>query len=118
MNYVILTGRLTRDPEIYYKEEEESPFVARYTLAVDRWYGQSDKMEQTADFIPCAAFGKSAEFAKKYLQKGSKIVLSGRLQSGNYFNQEGQKIYTLNVVAEKLEFAESKGKVQEDYDNK
>lgn len=112
MNKVILMGRLTRDPEIRYSQTSEPVAIARYTLAVDRRFKREG--EQTADFISCIAFGKAAEFAEKYLHKGTKIVVSGRIQTGSYTNKEGQKVYTTDVVIEEQEFAESKSASQED----
>ena len=107
MNKVILMGRLTRDPEIRYSQSGDGQMaVARYTLAVDRRFNRNG--EQTADFISCVAFGKSAEFAEKYLRQGTKIVVEGRIQTGSYTNKEGQKVYTTDVVVENQEFAESK----------
>lgn len=106
MNKVELLGRLTRDPDIRYSNSEESIAVARFNLAVERRHRKDGQTE--ADFISCVAFGRSAEFAEKYLHKGTKIVLVGRIQTGNYTNQDGQKIYTTDVVAEETYFAESK----------
>ena len=106
MNKVIETGRLTREPEVRHMTGENARAFARYTLAVDRKYKRDG--EQTADFIPCVAFGKDAEFADKYLHKGIKINIVGRLQSCSYINKDGQKVYTLNVIIEEQEFAESK----------
>ena len=108
MNKVILMGRLTRDPEVRYSTGADgSNAIARYTLAVDR-RRRSDANEQTADFIGCVAFGKAGEFAEKYLKKGTKIIVTGRIQTGSYTNKDGQKVYTTDVVAEDQEFAESK----------
>ena len=106
MNKVILMGRLTRDPDIRYSQGEQATAVARYTLAVDRRFKRDG--DQTADFINCVAFGRSAEFAEKYFHKGIKIAITGRIQTGSYTNQEGQKVYTTDVVVEDQEFAESK----------
>lgn len=106
MNKVILMGRLTREPEIRYSQGESSSAVARYTLAVDRRFKRQG--EQDADFISCVSFGKTAEFIEKYLHQGTKIVVSGRIQTGSYTNKDGQKVYTTDVVAEEVEFAESK----------
>lgn len=106
MNKVILMGRLTRDPEVKYTQGNESMAIARYTLAVDRKMKKEN--EATADFISCVAFGKSAEFAERYLKQGTKIVVEGRIQTGNYTNKDGQKVYTTDVVVEGTEFAESK----------
>ena len=105
MNKVILMGRLTRDPEVRYSQGEQATAVARYTLAVDR---RGRSQENSADFIPCVAFGKAAEFAERYLHKGTKIVLTGRIQTGTYTNKDGQRVYTTDIVAEDQEFAESK----------
>ena len=107
MNKVILMGRLTRDPEIRYSQGEQATAVARYTLAVDRRF-RRDSESQTADFIGCVAFGRQAEFAEKYFRKGTKIAVTGRIQTGSYTNREGQKVYTTDVVIEEQEFAESK----------
>lgn len=105
MNKVILMGRLTRDPEVRYTQGEQAMAVARYTLAVDR---RGKNQENSADFIQCVAFGKAGEFAERYLHKGTKIVLTGRIQTGSYTNKEGQRVYTTDIVAEDQEFAESK----------
>lgn len=108
MNKVILMGRLTRDPEVKVTGETT---VARYSLAVDRRY-KKDGDEQTADFINCVAFGKSAEFAEKYLHKGTKIAVVGRIQTGSYTNKDNVKVYTTDAVVEEQEFAESKAASQ------
>lgn len=107
MNKVILMGRLTRDPEVRYSQGDNSMAIARYSLAVDRRF-KRDGDEQTADFINCVAFGKSGEFAEKYLHKGTKIAVVGRIQTGSFTNKDGQKVYTTDVVVEEQEFAESK----------
>lgn len=107
MNKVILIGRLCRDPEIRYSQQgDEQMAVARYTLAVDRRYKKDN--EQSADFISCVAFGRSAEFADKYFKQGTKICVCGRIQTGSYTNRDGNKVYTTDVVVEEQEFAESK----------
>lgn len=109
MNKVILMGRLTRDPDIRYTQPnsaQEQTCTARYSLAVNRRFNRDG--EQKADFISCVAFGRQAEFAEKYLRKGTKIVLTGRIQTGSYTNRDGQKVYTTEVVVEEQEFAESK----------
>lgn len=106
MNKVVLMGRLTRDPEVRYTQAQEPMCIARYTLAVNRAYKRDGNQE--ADFISCVAFGKSGEFAEKYLHKGTKIVISGRIQTGSYTRQDGTKVYTTDVVVEQHEFAESK----------
>lgn len=105
MNKAILMGRLTRDPDIRYGGANNS-CVARYSLAVVRRFKQDGQPD--ADFINCVAFGKNGEFAEKYLQKGTKIVVCGRIQTGSYTNRDGQKVYTTDVVVEEQEFAENK----------
>ena len=106
MNKAILMGRLTRNPDIRYTQGEKSVCIARYTLAVDRRFKRDG--EQEADFISCVAFGRQAEFAEKYLQKGTKVVISGRIQTGSYTNREGARVYTTDIVVEEQDFAESK----------
>jgi len=109
MNRVILMGRLTRDPDVRYSQGGEgSMAVARYTLAVDRRRARNNNDEQSADFISCVAFGRSGEFAEKYLHQGTKVVVSGRIQTGSYTNKDGQRVYTTDVVVDDQEFAESK----------
>ena len=109
MNRVILMGRLTRDPEVRYSQGERSMAIARYTLAVDRRGRRNqDGDQQSADFIPCVAFDRAAEFAEKYFRQGIKIVVTGRIQTGSYTNRDGQRVYTTEVVVEDQEFAESK----------
>lgn len=110
MNKVILMGRLTRDPEISYSQNANNTCIARYTLAVDRRFKQEGGQE--ADFPSCVVFGKGAEFAEKYLHKGTKIVVTGRLETGSYTNKDGVKVYTTTVVVEEQEFAESKAASQ------
>jgi len=108
MNKVILMGRLTRDPEVRYSQSNDGQLaIARYTIAVDRRF-RRDGDQQTADFIPCTAFGRQGEFAEKYLHQGTKVVVEGRIQTGSYTNKDGQKVYTTDVVVENTEFAESK----------
>ena len=112
MNRVILMGRLTRDPEVRYSQGERSMAIARYTLAVDRRGrrgGNGDDSAQTADFIPCVAFDRAGEFAEKYFHQGTKLVVTGRIQTGSYTNRDGQKVYTTEVIVEDQEFADSKG---------
>lgn len=104
MNKVILCGRLTKDPDVRYSQGENAMCIARYNLAVDR-----RGKDKEADFINCVCFGKTAEFAEKYLKKGMKILISGRIQTGNYTDKEsGKKVYTTDVVVEEHEFCESK----------
>ena len=106
MNKVILMGRLVRDPEVRYSQGENPTAIARYTLAIDRKFKQEG--QPNADFINCIAFGKLGEFAEKYLHKGVKIAVTGRIQTGSYTNKDGQKVYTTDVVVEEQEFCESK----------
>ncbi len=112
MNKVILMGRLTRDPEVRYSQGENATAIARYTLEVDRRFNRNND-DQTADFISCVAFGRSGEFAEKYLHKGTKIAVTGRIQTGSYTNKDGVKVYTTDVVVEDQEFAESKNASQQ-----
>ena len=106
MNKVILMGRLTRDPDVRYSQGENPTAIARYSLAVDRRFNRND--ENNTDFINIVAFGRAGEFAEKYLHKGTKVLVTGRIQTGSYTNKDGQKVYTTDVVAEDQEFAESK----------
>lgn len=106
MNKVILCGRLTRDPEVRYSQGEKLTAIARYSLAVDRKFKQDG--QPTADFINCVAIGKNGEFAEKYLHKGTKIIVTGHIQTGSYTNKDGQKVYTTDVMVEEHEFAESR----------
>ena len=109
MNKVILMGRLTRDPEVRYSQGGEAPLaIARFSLAVDRRQARNNQDGQTADFINCVAFGRQGEFAERYLRKGTKIALTGRIQTGSYTNKDGVKVYTTDIVAEDFEFCESK----------
>lgn len=101
-------GRLTRDVDVRYSQGENPTCVARYTLAVDRKYKKEG--EQSADFINCVAFGKAGDFAEKYLHKGMKVAVSGRIQTGSYTDREtGKTVYTTDVVVEEHYFCESKG---------
>ena len=101
MNEVILIGRLTRDPEI--RTAQDGLTIARYSLAIDR-----QTKEKQADFFRCVTFGKNAEFVERYLKKGTKVAVTGRLQSGSYTDRDGRKVYTVEVVTENHEFVESK----------
>ena len=104
MNKVILIGRFVRDPEIRYTPNDRC--CANFSIAVDRKYKQEG--QQDADFPRVIAWGKTAEFIEKYFRRGMKIVIEGRIQTGKYTNKEGQTVYTTDVVAESVEFAESK----------
>lgn len=106
MNKVILMGRLTRDPEIRYSQGATTTAVARFSIAVDRRFKREG--EPDADFFNCTAFGKQAEFIERYIFKGTKIVLTGRVQNNNYTNKDGQMVYGTVVMVEEVEFAESK----------
>lgn len=105
MNKVQLVGRFTKDPDVRYTESGTS--MSKFTIAVDRRYKKENE-EQTADFISCVSFGKTAEFVEKYFKKGQRIGLCGRIQTGSYTNNDGQKVYTTDVIAEEVEFVESK----------
>lgn len=108
MNRVILMGRLTRDPDIRYSQGDNSSAVARYTIAVDRVGGRTaDDGQPTADFISCVAFGRTAEFAEKYLKKGTKIAIEGHIRTGSY-ERDGQRVYTTDVVVDRHEFCEGR----------
>ena len=106
MNKAIIMGRLTRDLEVRYTQGQDSMAIARYTLAVDR---ATKEENQAADFIPCVAFKKAGEFAEKYFRQGMRVLVSGRIQTRNYTNKEGQKVYTTEVIVDTQEFADSKG---------
>lgn len=113
MNKVILMGRPTRDPNVSYSQNSDNMAIARITLAVDRKGRRTeDGNQQTADFINCVAFGRQAEFMEKYIRQGTKIAVTGRIQTGSYTNRDGQKVYTTDVVLDEIEFAESKRETQ------
>ena len=112
MNKIILCGRLTKDPEVRYSQGATQTAVARVSLAVNRKWKREGEPE--ADFFNCTAFGKQAEFIEKYLKKGSKVLVSGRVQNDNYTNKDGQKVYAVNIMIEEIEFAESKNAGQQD----
>ena len=112
MNRAILMGRLTKDPDIRYTKGERSMAVARYTLAVDRRGRRNQDNtsdQQTADFINCVAFDRAAEFTERYFRQGMRVLVSGRIQTGSYVNQEGRKVYTTDIILDDQEFADSKG---------
>ena len=106
MNKVILMGRLTRDPEMRVSQGENALNIAKFSLAVDRRYQKNGEKE--TDFFNCTAFGKQAEFVDKYLKQGTKVLVTGRVQNDNYTNKEGQKVYSVQIIVEEIEFAESK----------
>lgn len=101
MNMAIIMGNLTRDPDIRYTQDSKA--VARYTVAIN--YGQNTE----ADFIPCVAFDRAAEFAEKYLHKGMRVLVSGRIKTGSYTNREGQNVRTTEIYVSSQEFAQNKG---------
>lgn len=106
MNNVVLIGRLSRDPSVYYSQGENPTAIAKYSLAVDRSFKTKDG--QNADFINCITFGKNGEFAEKYLHQGMKIAVTGHIQTGSYTNKDGVRVYTTDVVVDHHEFVESK----------
>ena len=106
MNVVILMGRLTRDPDTRINGDST---VTKFTIAVDRRFRVKDETSPTADFPSCTAFGKTAEFISKYFRQGTKIAITGRLQTGSYTNKDGIKVYTTEVIVNEAHFAESKG---------
>ncbi|MCM1027850.1 MAG: single-stranded DNA-binding protein [Roseburia sp.] len=106
MNKVILMGRLTRDPEVRYSQGASQTTVGRFSVAVDRRFKREG--EPDADFFNCTCFGKQAEFVERYLHKGTKVVLSGRIQNDNYTNKDGQMVYSVRIMVDEIEFAESK----------
>ena len=116
MNKAILMGRLTRAPEVRYSQNDSNMAIARFSLAVDRRYKKQGD-ETTADFFNCTAFGKQGEFVEKYLKQGTKIVVTGRIQNDNYTNKEGQKVYSVQIMVEEIEFAESKASSQSNAGN-
>ena len=116
MNKVQLVGRLTRDPEIRYSQGENATATARFSVAVNRRFKNSEG-NYDADFINCVAFGKSAEFVEKYFKKGMASGLTGRIQTGSYTSKDGQRVYTTDVVVEESEFVESKGASNADNSN-
>ena len=109
MNKVIMMGRLTRDPEVRYSQAAEPVAVGHFSIAVDRRFARRGGQEEAqADFFNCTAFGKQGEFVEKYLRKGTKVVVTGRLQNDNYTDKNGNKQYSVQIIVEEVEFAESK----------
>lgn len=106
MNKLLMMGRLTKDPEIRYTEGQNRTCIASMSIAVDRRFKRDG--DPDADFFDCTAFGKTGEFAEKFLKKGTKVVIEGRLQNDNYTNKDGQKVYRTRIYIEAIEFAESK----------
>lgn len=107
MNKVILMGRLTRDPETRYSTGDNPMAIGKFSIAVDRRFKRNGD-EQTTDFFNCTAFGKQGEFVEKYLRKGTKVLVEGELRNDNYTNKNGEKVYSMNIVTNNIEFAESK----------
>ena len=99
-------GRLTRDPEVRYSQGANQTAVARFSIAVDRRFKREG--EPDADFFSCTCFGKQAEFVERYLHKGVKVLLAGRIQNDNYTNKDGQMVYGIRIMVDEIEFAESK----------
>ena len=106
MNKVIFMGRLTRDPEVRYSQGENPTAIARFSIAVDRKFKREG--EPDADFFNCTCFGRQGEFCEKYLRKGTKVVIVGRIQNDNYTNKDGQQVYSVRIMVDEIEFAESK----------
>ena len=106
MNKVILMGNLTRDPEIRYSQGENSLAIARFSIAVNRRFARQGDTD--TDFFNCTAFGRQAEFVEKYFRKGSRMLMTGRVQNDNYTNNNGEKVYSVQIIAEEIEFAERK----------
>ena len=106
MNKVILMGNITRDPEIRYTQGEKSVAIARFSLAINRRFSRDG--ETNVDFFNCTAFGKQAEFVEKYFRQGSRMLLVGRVQNDNYTNKNGEKVYSVQIMADEIEFAERK----------
>ena len=106
MNKIILLARLTRDPEVRYSQGENSIAIASFSIAVNRRFKREG--EADADFFNCTAFGKQAEFIERYLRKGVKVLTTGRIQNDNYTNKDGQMVYSVRIMVEDIEFAESK----------
>ena len=106
MNKVILMGNLTRDPEIRYSQGENSLAIARFSIAVNRRFSRQGDTD--TDFFNCTAFGKLAEFVEKYFKQGSRMLLTGRVQNDNYTNKNGERVYSVQIMADEIEFAERK----------
>lgn len=110
MNKAILMGRLTRDPDVRYQGAEDQSCVVRFSLAVDRKFKKEG--EKDADFFNCVAFGKLGVFVERYIHQGTKILLTGRIQNDNYTNRQGERVYSVGIIAEEIEFAESRSASQ------
>lgn len=110
MNKVILMGRLTRDPEVRYSQGASQTAVGRFSIAVDRRFKREGQPE--ADFFNCTTFNRQSEFVEKYLHRGTKVVVVGSIQNDNYTNKNGEKVYSVQVIVDEIEFAESKSASQ------
>ena len=106
MNTAIILGRLTKEPAI--TTTQSGLKIARYTLAVDRRVKQEKENKQTADFIPCVAFDRAAQFAESYFHQGMRVLVEGRIQTGSYKDREGRTVYTTDVIVNSQEFADGK----------
>lgn len=113
MNNVVLIGNLCRDNELRYTTGDNAVAILRNTLAVQRKYKDKASGKYESDFIPIQAFGNNAEFIDKYFQKGSKIAITGHIQTGSYTNKDGNKVYTTDVIVDSSEFVQSKGSSEE-----
>mgnify|MGYP003328948793 CR=1 FL=1 len=108
MNRVVLVGRLARDPEVRYSQNDSSMAIARFTIAVDRRRASNAQDGSNADFISCVAFGKQAEFIEKYFTKGNRIGVCGHIQTGSYTNKDGVRVNTTDIVVEEIDFIETR----------
>ena len=106
MNTAIIMGRLTKEPAI--TTTQSGLTIARYTLAVDRKVKHENGNQQTADFIPCVAFDRAAQFAESYFHQGMRVLVEGRIQTGSYKDREGRTVYTTDVIVNSQEFADGK----------
>ena len=113
MNKVILMGRLTQDPSVRWQGADESSCIAKYSIAVNR-KGRRSENGPDADFFNCTAFGKLGTFVEKYLKQGTKILMTGRIKNDNYTNGHGERVYSVGIIVEEIEFAESKSTQTED----
>ena len=110
MNKVILMGRLTRDPDVRYQDASDESCIARFSIAVDRRFKREG--EKDADFFNCVAFGRTGSFVEKYIRQGTKILLTGRIQNDNYTNRQGERVYSVGIIVEEIEFGENKAASQ------
>ena len=114
MNQLVFMGRLCAEPDIRFTTGENATCIANFRLAVDkRFKNKNDPNAPTADFFRITAFGKLGEFCQNYLHKGTKIVMSGRIENNNYTDSNGNKVFSDQIIAENIEFAESKKTAEE-----